>query len=411
MGLLKINSIKSILTFVTLLLGMGCFAQANNSGEQRYRRHSICSILVRHDKDEFADEIETQFLNIPTDPMYNDHNLSVRVVNVSEKDVSNETVNKFVETNQIGSRLVAKWFNRNILTGACNLNLISQRGLYDASALDYDLASRSARGNAILEDAGEDLVGKTYLLMHEISYVNKSQKSQFWGTLGGIIVAAAYAYGGASASDVQKMMESTKAIISSYKGFAVKVKTRLYRLNWDPEVSGHFYHNLYTETADVGKRDMFERDRELFKMEYIGEVTSKGNRTSFLGISEETPQLMVRKACQRALEQNVADLQKKYEQFRLKAPIVTVAPTITATIGLKEGVTSNCKFEVLEAQEKDGKTTYKRVAIVKPVQNMIWDNRFMADKENAFGADFGATTFKKISGGEILPGHLLRQID
>ena len=35
----------------------------------------------------------------------------------------------------------------------------------------------------------------------------------------------------------------------------------------------------------------------------------------------------------------------------------------------------------------------------------------MAVEEHAYGADFGATTFIKESGGEILPGHLIRQID
>lgn len=159
------------------------------------------------------------------------------------------------------------------------------------------------------------------------------------------------------------------------------------------------------------KKTAFEDNRDRFKVEYVGDVVSKGGRTSFLGINEEEPELMIRKACQRALEENIADLQKKYEEFRIKAPVTTVSPTITAQIGLKEGVSPDSKFEVLEAQEKNGKTSYKRIAVIKPVKNRIWDNRFMAVEEHAYGADFGATTFIKESGGEILPGHLIRQID
>ena len=41
---------------------------------------------------------------------------------------------------------------------------------------------------------------------------------------------------------------------------------------------------------------------------------------------------------------------------------------------------------------------------------MIWDNRFMAEQENADGATLTYTTFKKVSGGEILPGMLIREI-
>jgi hypothetical protein len=34
----------------------------------------------------------------------------------------------------------------------------------------------------------------------------------------------------------------------------------------------------------------------------------------------------------------------------------------------------------------------------------------MAAEEMAYGADFGATTFKKESGGDFYPGLLIRQI-
>ena len=119
---------------------------------------------------------------------------------------------------------------------------------------------------------------------------------------------------------------------------------------------------------------------------------------------------MVTTLCQRALDENVADLMKKYDQFRIKSPILTVDPTITVQIGLKEGVTPNSRYEVLEAQEENGKTIYKRIAVIKPVANRIWDNRYMASEELAYGSDFGATTFIKESGGDIIPGHLVRQI-
>ena len=42
---------------------------------------------------------------------------------------------------------------------------------------------------------------------------------------------------------------------------------------------------------------------------------------------------------------------------------------------------------------------------------MIWDNRYMAAEECAPNATIGATTFKKISGGDFFPGMLIREID
>ena len=146
-------------------------------------------------------------------------------------------------------------------------------------------------------------------------------------------------------------------------------------------------------------------------MKYVGEIESSGSTTSFMGINEDEPLMMVRKACQRAIDENIADLSKKHEPFRIKAPIISVDPTITVEIGLKEGITKDSKFEVLEAQEKNGKIEYKRVGVIKPVESKIWDNRFMASEEGAYGADFGATTFIKESGKDLYPGLLIRQIE
>lgn len=405
---------KTLRFCITALLAscaMISVAQTSNEIDgQRYRRLSLCNILVKHDKEKFADEIEQQFLNIPVSEQYNDHNLSVRVVNTSDKLKDDAQITQFVKANNIASRLVGKWFNRNLLTGTCDMELIKSRGLYDASAFDHEMAQRSARGKAMLEDAGEDLIGNTYLLMHEITYIDKGKRSKTWGMIGGALMGGLMAYAGGSTQQITNAINSTNSLISSYKGFSVKIRTRLYRLVWDDETSSMFYTQFYSAKPDADKINSFEDNRDKFKLQYVGDVISKGGRTSFLGIKEEEPQLMIRKACQRALDENVADLMKKYDQFRIKSPILTVDPTITVQIGLKEGVTPNSRYEVLEAQEENGKTIYKRIAVIKPVANRIWDNRYMASEELAYGSDFGATTFIKESGGDIIPGHLVRQI-
>lgn len=60
---------------------------------------------------------------------------------------------------------------------------------------------------------------------------------------------------------------------------------------------------------------------------------------------------------------------------------------LKAYIGLKEGVTEKSRFEVLEAElSKEGKMTYKRVGVIQPKENLIWDNRYMASEEQAYGS-------------------------
>ena len=377
--------------------------------DMQYRRNSIYSVMLGHEEQNFYDEIREQFINIPVPDKYNDHNLNVKGLVIGKKgDYTKDLTTYFVEGNNIGSRLVARWFNRNILTGECDMELVKSRGMYNASAFDAEIASRSARGKAMLEDAGEDLIGNTFLLVNEVSYADKNAKARKWAMAVQILGAVAGAATGNS--DFTKLGQSYGNIISTLKGFSVKIHTRLYQLVWDEETANLFYSQFYTTKPDEAKRLAFEQNRDKFKMRYIGDVISKGSKTSFLGINEDEPEMMIRKACQRAIDENVADLQKQYEQFKVKSPITSVDPTIQVQIGLKEGITADSRFEVLEAQKEGEKTVYKRVGVIRPVEGKIWDNRFMAAEENAFGSDFGATTFKKESGGDFYPGLLVREI-
>lgn len=400
------KQIKHILLASLFAVVSVCSIFASDATE-RYRRLSVCNVLVCHDQEKFAKEIQEQYLNIPVSEKYNDHNLSVRVVSVDKgKGLKNESeITSWVERNHLASRLVAKWFDRDILTGECTLDTIKERGLYDASVFDVEMANRSARGMAMIEDAGEDLIGNTFLLMHEITYIDKNKRARVWGAIGqGLFMVAGAALG---SSDLMDLGKSVNDMISSIKGFSVKVNTRLYRLVWNDECSNLFFTQHYGTSGS----DAFEKDRGHYHMEYVGNVVSKGGTTSFLGINEDKPELMIRKACQRALDSNVADLGKKYEVFRVRTPVVSVDPTITAYIGMKEGVSADSRYEVLETEEKNGKISYKRVAVIKPVASKIWDNRFMATEELAYGADLGATTFVKESGSDITPGMLIREIN
>lgn len=397
-----------IFTILSLFLSVTIAAKDSEVTDTRYNRNSIYSVLIAHSEQKFAKEIESQFLNIPVPEKYNDHDLSIKVVHVDKKGKYDSDIDLFIEDNFIASRLIGKWFNRNILTGECSMDLIKERGVYNATELDRELASRSPRGIAMLQDAGEQLIGHTFLLMNEISYVDKSKTS---GVFGGVLKIAG-SIGGNFVPGLSNLTDLAGDAIQSIKGFKVKIHTRLYQLEWDDDIDNDFYTTYYSDEADDAKCQSFENNRKKFKLKYIGDVISKGGSTSFLGIKEEEPLLMVRKACQRALDENVVDLAKKYDVFRIKSPILSAEnDEIRVSIGLKEGLNKDSRYEVLEMNEENGRIQYKRVAVIKPKSNKIWDNRFMASEEGAYGAEFGASTFEKVSGGDIYPGLLVREID
>lgn len=404
------KSLKYIILFLALITSASVFGKGSDTEnvDMKYRRSSLYSVLVSHDEQPLAKEIKDVFIQIPTPDKYNNHDLSVKILGVDKNGEHPSEVKSFIERSDIASRMVCRWFDRNKFTGECSTDLIKERGLYNASEVDKELASRSARGKALLEDAGEDLIKNTFLLVNEVHYIDNAKRSRL---VGGILsLAGNMAANITGISAINDLGNAVSNMVSTIKGFRVKIHTYLYQLNWNDECAMDFYRNGYSAKPDAEKQKYFENNRSKFTLNYLGDVVSSGSTTSFMGISEQEPELMIRKACQRAIDDNVCDLQKKYDQFKVKSPITSVQPTIRVGIGLKEGLNKNSKFEVLEAQEKDGKIVYKRVGVIKPVPSLIWDNRYMAHEEGAYGADFGATTFEKVSGSDFYPGLLVREI-
>ena len=402
---------RTIIIISLLIFKFGiAFAQDDTPD---YRRSSIYSILINHTEQQFASEIKEAFLQIPVPDKFNDHNLSVKVLTMDKKlagaksEKENPVITDFLSNNKIASRLVGRWFNRDFYTGECNMELVKERGLYNASEFDKQLANRSARGIAMLQDAGEELIGNTFVLVNDIRYVDKGKKAKTAGSILKILGSVASI---ATGVDVSDLTDNLGDMVESIKGFTVRINSFLYKLDWDEDQATLFYQEQYSSTPDMTKKDNFENARRNYKLKYVGKVESKGGTTSFLGIKEDQPIVMVRKACQRAIDENVVDLQHEYEEFRTKTPLVSVEP-LTAYIGMKEGVSSKSRFEVLEVIEmENGTHKYERVGIIEPIDNLIWDNRFMAVEEGAIGANLGFTTFKKVSGKDFAKGMLIREI-
>lgn len=381
--------------------------------EQVYRRSSIYSLMINHTDQQFSDEIKEAFLQIPVPDKFNDHNLSVKVLNMDKRlsgvssQKENPVITEFLSNNKVASRLVGRWFNRDYFTGECNMELVKERGLYNATEFDKQLATRSARGMAMLQDAGEELIGNTFVLVNDIRYIDKNKGAKTASSILKIIGSVAAAYTGTNIDD---LTDNLGDMVATIKGFKVKINTFLYKLDWSNEQAALFYKDQYAVKPDAQKQANFNAARNSYKLKYVGKVESSGGTTSFLGINEDEPIVMVRKACQRAIDENVVDLQRNYEEFRTKSPLVSVEP-LTAYIGMKEGVTATSKFEVLEVVEmENGKHKLNRVGIIEPIANLIWDNRFMAEEEGAVGATLGYTTFRKVSGKDFAKGMLIREM-
>lgn len=406
---------KILIVFcAVLLICNSTYGQGN--APRQYNRSSLYSVLLVDPNKRMSQEIINSFLELPVPDKFNDHNLSLRYVVVAKKDQKSkdleENLSDFIYRNRIPKRMVAKWFNRNLTDGSFDVSTIMERGFYNASASDISMAMKSQRGYAMLSDAGEQLIGNSFLIVNSITYVDKEQNAQIAAGIFSLLGAAFGAAGGSIGGLGKSVSNLAQSVSKTVAGFTVKVNTLLYQLEWNDEIANTFYSQYYYDktSVDESKKLAFENEKDLFKLKYIGSVSATSEKTVMRGLKR--PEEVFRKVLARAIDKNIVALQKEFDVFKVVVPVYQVQNSdVLVQIGLKEGVSANSKYEVLErVEDAEGNISYQRKGVIKPVVNKIWDNRYMAVEEEAVNANLNYTTFEVVSGTGFYPGMLVREI-
>jgi hypothetical protein len=394
----------SILFAVWCCLTQFAFAQTQiNSTNIKYRRSSLYTLMIDDQSRQYANVIRASFEKGPIPEKFNDHNLGTRVIPTSNLKDETANITAFLEANNVARDMVAKWFNRSA-KGGFNMDLIADRGKYDAGALDIAKAKASQRGLEALADAGEELIKNTFVLVNDYNYVSKEEVAK---KASGWLNAIGEVAGSANIKMTTDLTSSAVGVLG--KGYVVKTNAYLYRLVWDEETAAIFYNDYWADdkTITPEKKKAFENSKQ-FKLEYIGTDTSWADvqSTSF---TKKTEEELIEKATVKAIDAVIVKLQKTHDEFKTKTPLFTGEP-ITAKIGLKEGLSDKSKFDVLEQTiDSDGKTKYEVVGSIKvDTSYPIWDNRYGADEENQ-NSTVDKTYFKKVSGKDFYPGMLIVQ--
>lgn len=307
---------------------------------------------------------------------------------------------QFLEDHKIANILLAKWFNcsnQMVDDSYYNMELIQQRGVYSASELEKLRANESVRGRAILADAGMELLSHTYVSFTYFDFVTSQKLEQ----TGKVIYEKIFG----TESEIGKgLQDIADKKIKNNSGYSVQATTYLFRLKWNKETEDLFITKYYNAPVSnlINSND--------FEMEYVGyqmcpsifyeETTGKGAAGNSLVAGEATI---------RSVDASLGYLQRKFEDFRVKAPLIDVNENeITAFIGTKEGVQQNSVFEVLERtyNEKKNRYDYKKVSTLKiDKKKPIFVNDYVLGQDEE---PVGKTYFKG-DYSKLAPGMLIRQ--
>lgn len=447
---------KQYICAILLLATTGVFAQSD--AELTYRRNSLAEAMIYHSEDTFGSNIREAFEVIPISDKYDDHSIGIRVIdndyipnvrkrshglvkaqygkilNAEDVRLNGQMLERILNEAEVAKLMVGKWFGWDIdainrLTAdtsipeqlrdsllleamKMDMRLIQERGQYNASDLDVELAGHTARGVAALSDAGEELIGNTFMLVNDMTYVTAEERAQTakltMNIIGGLLDAFTGGEGG------RDMAKKAGEIADSFTGFTVRTHSYLYQLQWSDSIAAIFYNNYYTATANAEKIHAFMADSTSFRVKYVAHEYEYDGQTELKGMYDRHE--LVKMVCTRSIDKNIASLQLAYEDFKVKTPVHEVITNergkvigYSAKIGMKEGITEHSKFQVIQRviDPKTNTSTYKHIADLRPVKGEIWDNRYNAVLEKAVDSDLTATLFKKVGGGEILPGMLI----
>jgi hypothetical protein len=284
--------------------------------------------------------------------------------------------------------------------------LLKSRSFYNAQYQDVALAKNTLRGLTGIADGGSSLIDNTFVLVLDSRYTNKedvakSAKSAL-GTLGKFGVL-----GGVTGTLVKETADL--GLDTFGKGFVVATEAHLFKLVWNEEVEARFYE-LWATDKDITpeKRDAFDA-ADFFKLEYIGTNKSYADIQSTT-LTNKTNSELIGRATIKSIEHVVSKLQATYDVFKIKSPLYSIDP-LTCKIGLKEDINQKTKFEILEkVLNEKGEISFDKVGSAKIDTNYeIWDNRYGADDDNPNQA-VDATHLKLVSGKDLQPGMLIRQV-
>lgn len=365
--------------------------------QDRYRRSSICMILLVHTDKPYADAMVRVFQNFPKPLRYNEHNVDIKVVKVKGKQKQNH-IERILQQNNIGQKVVGRWFNRDN-SGCMNMDLIHERGGYGAFYDDYKRTENTVRGTATLRDEGVELLESTFVLVCDMEYAEQNKGFKFGSVLAGIGSAALAVMSAYSELESQRevskgnyskaaskrgnaqlysagsqLMGTGASALADLSKFRVNIHSYLYQLNWDQNRTNTMFSSYWVdETTPKAEAERRKNsfDNTHFGLQYIGDYSKASSKTKLVSCTDVDK--VVLDVCERSVSESIKALAEKFIVFRPRTPFYCENGCIYSYIGTKEDVIADKKYEIVKrSKDKKGKVEYKRVGTVKA--GIPWKN-------------------------------------
>ena len=348
-----------------------------------YDRSSITLILLDFPDGNHSADLREKIANIAFADKYYNNNINYFALSApfGRNDLTikaADLIKKAIDDKKMVNEIVSKWYGRKN-DGSMSLELIHQRGMFNATDNASLLAKTTKRGNAELEDYGNRLINRSFILVF----------------------------------DFQSLLTAAEAKIAGTRGWQSIVVSYLYKIDYSTDIQNKVYdawiYDDDTPQIKAEKKSKFEQIQ--FPISFVASSLASvsaqqmSNRSDFLKAldPDKSEDQLLMQLVQKAYDENLYSLDRKYEDFRVKTTIDQTNP-ISAKIGKKEGVKTDFRFFAYEYVYDEGtkSTSQKLRGVIRSTPNIV-DNRQVSTGKS------GTTKFYQTAGRKLEIGYLLQQ--
>lgn len=376
------------LLLILLILFKAGFLVAQNDrdiliNKLEYDRNSLTYLFINSGHGKYAKYLNKSVANLT----YNSHKFDCNDIGIKSIKAQPTGEKELIE-NRIHYRLLESWWQIQA-DGSISTSKLEKRGRYNAKNAEAAKANASKRGDALLGDAGEKLIAKSFVFLYDLANVRTMMEYY-------------------DEKDRERREEAERKssefvpVERSDRGFAADLTVYLYQLNYNAEVSANFLNSFNDDgTLDLEKfNSIYEGIEKPLKLVKVVGDEIKG--TEAKGLKYKKPdQELFNYLAKSAIIKGLNRLEYVYDEFKVKGVIVSKRP-IKSEIGRKEGLQTDSRFSVWGYYQKStGEVKLKKVGMVR--------SKKISDNTKDKAGEIRTTSFFQTSGRKIVPGMILKE--
>lgn len=346
-----------------------------------YDRSSITFLYMQFPSESHSSDIQSKIDKVSFSDKYYNNNLNQLVYPATfGRNTANfaDAIKQYLNENKVGQQVISKWFARQS-DGSMSMDLIFERGMFNATDAAYIKAQSTKLGNAVLQDYGNRLIGKSYILVFDYQSVMTMKEAK-----------------------MEKTSRGWKATVTGY----------LFKINYNEETQNAVYDAwIYPEDTPEVKAEKNKKFENIqIPVEFVTKSTTYTTSTQPAGdtqlgrlMKQKSDEELLAELVQKGYDEILYNLDKTHEDFMVKTTIYQTRP-IRAKIGKKEGLKCDNRYFAYEYvyNEKTNTTKPKFRGVIRATSKIV-DNRQVAK------GDMGTSKFYQTAGRRLKTGYLLRQ--